>query len=285
MSVKIIIDSTVDMDPTIKKRFIVVPMSIYFDDIEYVDGVNIDHKQFYELLIESDVMPTTSQATPDAFDKAYAEVTAGGDEAVVITIASKLSGTYQSAVIAAAEYSGKVFVVDSCSASIGSAVLAQYALELADDGKTAEEISEILNRKRDDVCLIALLDTLEYLKKGGRISGAAAIAGGLLSLKPVIAINDGEIVTLGKARGSKMGNNLLVKEIEKAGGVDFDMPVVLGYTGLSDFLLEKYIADSEHIWHGSGEKLQKTVIGSVIGTHAGPGAIAAAFFKAGNANE
>jgi hypothetical protein len=118
-----------------------------------------------------------------------------------------------------------------------------------------------------------------YLKKGGRISSVAAIAGGLLNLKPVLGIRDGEILTLGKARGSKQGNNLLVKEIEKAGGVDFSMPVLLGYTGLSDVLLKKYMDDSAFLWEGRVDRLDYVPIGSVIGTHAGPGAVAVAFFK------
>ena len=128
-----------------------------------------------------------------------------------------------------------------------------------------------------------MLDTLEYLKKGGRISSAAAIAGGILSIKPVIAIQDGEICTLGKARGSKKGNNLLAAEIQKAGGVDFSKPLMLGYTGLSDALLNKYIEDSTDstaLWEGHREALRTTIVGSVVGTHAGPGAVAAAFFKA-----
>lgn len=282
MSVKIIIDSTADMAPEIKERFTIVPLHICFGETEYIDGVTIDHKQFYEMLIECDVIPTTSQASPDAFMSVFDEVVANGDEAVVITVASKLSGTYQSACIAASECGGKIFVIDSKSVSIGTAVLAQLALKLADEGKSAKEIAGILTAKVDDVLVVALLDTLEYLKKGGRISKTAAFAGGLLSIKPVMAVTDGEVVALGKARGSKQGNNLLVKEIEKAGGVDFSLPVILGYTGLSDHLLEKYVADSEFIWSGSEDALQRTVIGSVIGTHAGPGAIAVAFFKAGN---
>ncbi|MBO5645880.1 MAG: DegV family protein, partial [Clostridia bacterium] len=122
-------------------------------------------------------------------------------------------------------------------------------------------------------------DTLEYLKRGGRISGTVAFAGGLLNIKPVVSLVDGEIVVLGRARGSRQGNNLLVAEIDKAGGVDFDMPVLLGYTGISDLLLQKYVADSAALWQDSKESLRSTPIGSVIGTHAGPGAIAAAFFK------
>ena len=124
-----------------------------------------------------------------------------------------------------------------------------------------------------------MLDTLEYLKHGGRISKTVAFVGGVLNIKPVVCLEFGEIKMLGKARGSKQGNNLLVSEIQKAGGVDFSKPVLLGYTGLSDILLKKYIEDSSALWKNSGKELDYTVIGSVIGTHAGPGAVAAAFFK------
>ena len=100
-----------------------------------------------------------------------------------------------------------------------------------------------------------------------------------MKIKPVLSVTDGEINMLGKARGSKMGNNLLVQEIEKAGGVDFTMPVLLGYTGLSDAMLLKYIGDSKHLWESNVNEVHYTTIGSVIGTHAGPGAVAVAFFK------
>lgn len=126
---------------------------------------------------------------------------------------------------------------------------------------------------------MALVDTLEYLKKGGRISKAVAFAGGVLNIKPVLSVASGEINMLGKARGSKMGNNLLVQEIEKAGGVDFTMPLLLGYTGLSDAMLLKYIEDSKHLWEGNVREVHYSTIGSVIGTHVGPGAVAVAFFK------
>ncbi len=279
MSVRIIIDSTVDINPKLKNRFTIVPLTVHFGDEEYIDGVTITHKQFYEKLIESDVLPTTSQATPIAFADKFAEVAAAGDTAVVITIASKLSGTFQSAMLAAQDYEDKIFVVDSRTAAIGSGILAELALNMARGGASACEIFDALLKKRDKICLVALLDTLEYLKKGGRISKTAAFAGNLLSIKPVISVKDGEIHTLGKARGSKQGNNLLITEINNAGGVDFDLPLLLGYTGLSDAMLNKYIEDSALIWHDNIDALPTTVIGSVIGTHAGPGAVAVAFFK------
>lgn len=277
MRTRIIIDSTTDLAPELKGQVEIVPLSVCFGNEEYIDGITITHEEFYNKLIESDVLPTTSQATPAAFEKVFAEVAAAGDSAVVITVASQLSGTCQSARIAAEDYNN-IYVVDSGSVTLGAGILAEYALRCACSGMEAAQIAETLEVKKGDICLIAMLDTLEYLKKGGRISAAVAFAGGLLNIKPVINVKDGVINMLGKARGSRQGNNLLVQEIQKTGGIDFDMPILLGYSGLSDALLKKYIADSASLWENGVESLRYTSIGSVVGTHAGPGAIAAAFF-------
>lgn len=278
MNTRIIVDSTTDLMPEVKGRVSVVPLTVHFGDEEYIDGVTIDHKSFYEKLVETDVHPTTSQATPAAFMTEYEKVRAAGDSAVVITLSAKLSGTYQSAVIAAADFEN-IYVVDSASATIGAAVLTELALRYLDEGLEAKEIAARLEEEKKRILIVALLDTLEYLKRGGRISKTVAFAGAVLNIKPVIAVSDGEILVLGKARGSKMGNNLLDQEIEKAGGVDFSAPVLLGYTGLSDLLLRKYIEDSRRLWEEGLDEVRFTTIGSVIGTHAGPGAIAVAFFK------
>ena len=278
MNTRIIVDSTTDLMPEVKGRVSVVPLTVHFGDEEYIDGVTIDHKSFYEKLVETDVHPTTSQATPAAFMAEYEKVRAAGDSAVVITLSAKLSGTYQSAVIAAADFEN-IYVVDSASATIGAAVLTELALRYLDEGLEAKEIAARLEEEKKRILIVALLDTLEYLKRGGRISKTVAFAGAVLNIKPVIAVSDGEIMVLGKARGSKMGNNLLEQEIEKAGGVDFSAPVLLGYTGLSDLVLRKYIEDSRRLWEEGLDEVRFTTIGSVIGTHAGPGAIAVAFFK------
>ncbi len=274
MRVTIITDSTADLIPAVKAKVLTVPLTVHFGDTEYIDGITIDHRTFYEKLIETDVIPSTSQATPAAFAEKYALV----DSAVVITLSSALSGTYQSACIAA-EDRDNIFVVDSGSAAIGTGILVERAITLAEEGLDAAAIAARLEEEKKNICVVALVDTLEYLKKGGRISASVAFAGTLLNLKPVLAIREGEIHMLGKARGSRQGNNLLVQEIEKAGGVDFSRPLLLGYTGLSDHLLEKYIEDSRHLWEGGTDLLRTTMVGSVIGTHAGPGAVAVAFFR------
>lgn len=278
MGVRIIVDSTVDLMEEDKARVTTVPLTVCFGETEYVDGVTITHREFYEKLVESDVLPKTSQATPDAFARVFRQVAEAGDSAVVLTLSSKLSGTYQSAVIAASEYAD-IYVVDTGTVAIGSGILTHMALELREQGMPAEQLARELERQKRDICIVALVDTLEYLKKGGRLSAAAAFAGGLLNIKPVLSVEDGQIRVLGKARGSKQANNLLATQIRAVGGVDFSRPLLLGYTGLTDVYLKKYMQDCACLWEQSVESLSYTAVGSVIGTHAGPGAIAVAFFK------
>ncbi|MBQ2667792.1 MAG: DegV family protein [Clostridia bacterium] len=278
MKTRIIVDSTADLMPEYEKRVHIVPLTVRFGDEEFIDGVTIDNKTFYEKLIESDVLPTTSQATPEAFIGEFEKAKAAGEEAVVITLSSKFSGTYQSARIAAEDYE-HVYVVDGNTAAMGSGILIELACRMLDEGKSAAEIAKVLETEKEKIIVVALVDTLEYLKKGGRISKTVAFAGTMLNIKPVLSVIGGEIRMLGKARGSKMGNNLLMQEIDKAGGIDFTKPVLLGYSGISDALLRKYIEDSRHIWEGNLEEVRYTTLGSVIGTHAGPGAVVVAFFK------
>lgn len=280
MSVRIIVDSSTDVGEQYRSRIEVVPLTLHFGDQEYFDGVTIDKQEFYRKLVESDVLPTTSQATPAMFDSVFREVAAAGDSAVVICLSSKLSGTYQSACIAAEDYEN-IYVVDSLSVAIGTGVLAEYAVRCAEEGMPASLIASLVTQRREDICVIALLDTLEYLKKGGRISKTVAFAGGVLNIKPVVTVTEGEVTLIGKARGSRNGNNLLVEKIRQAGGVDFTLPVLLGYTGLSSALLDKYVEDSRELWKDALEETPRSLLCSVIGTHVGPGAVAAAFFKKG----
>ena len=163
--------------------------------------------------------------------------------------------------------------------SSGERILVERAVELMEQGMDAQAIATRLDQEKKDIRLVALLDTLEYLKRGGRVSASVAMVGGLLAIKPVVAVQEGEVVVLGKARGSKNGNNLLIQEIQKNGGVDFGRPYRLGYTGLNDSLLQKYIADSAALWTDHADRLPIGTVGGTIGTHVGPGAIAVAFFQ------
>ncbi len=277
--IRIITDSASDMPRSGFENLTVLPMSICFGDAEYWDGVTITNQEFYEKLIEGDILPTTSLVSPGAFEEAYQEAFSKGEKVVVITVSSKLSGTWQSAVLAAEDHPGDVFVVDSRNVTIGEQILVLLALELASQGLSPEEILRELEKQREKIHLLALLDTLEYLQKGGRISKSVAFVGGALSIKPVVTCRDGEIAIIGKARGSRNGSNFLMKEIESTAGVDFSKPIRLGYTGLTDVLLQKYIQDSKSLWEAHPGKLAVSHIGPTIGTHAGPGAIAVAFFE------
>lgn len=282
MRIRIITDSASDLRPPHRPEVTVLPMTITFGSEQFLDGVELSHRQFYEKLIEGEDLPTTSQIAPAQFEEAFRAAVEAGEAVVAVVLSAKLSGTYQSACIGAEGFGGKVRVVDSENASIGQHALVEYALRLKDAGLGFEEIVERLEADKKRIRLIALLDTLEYLKKGGRISKAAAMAGSLLSIKPVIAIQCGEVAILGKARGSKQGNNLLAEQIRQTGGIDFEKPFVLGYTGLSDAMLQKYIKDHESFWKSSVDGLETSSVGGTIGTHIGPGAIGVAFFSAGD---
>lgn len=277
MSIRIIIDSTTDIPEQVLHQVEVVPLTVSFGDEEYLDGIDLSRGDFYRKLEAGQILPKTSQPSPEEFAEVFQRIHEAGDEGVFISVASALSGTCQSAAIAAADYP-EISVVDSQNVAVGTGILAEYALLLISRGITREELTQKLEKKREDICLIAMLDTLEYLKRGGRISKTAALAGGILNIKPVITVKEGEILILGKARGAKKANNLLVELAEK-NGVDYSLPILLGYAGTSDELLQNYIHDSRKLWEGHVENLEYAQICSVVGTHTGPGAVAAAFFR------
>ncbi|MCR4897964.1 MAG: DegV family protein, partial [Acholeplasmatales bacterium] len=252
---------------------------VSFGDQEYLDGVNLTQKEFYEKLIETDTLPKTSQITPYRFTEAFEKLTENGDEVIVVTISSKLSNTYNSAVLAASEFEDKVYVVDSLSATAGEKILCLYALRLIKEGLNIKDIVNKLNEVKNKIRILAVVGTLEYLKKGGRISKATAFAGELLNIKPVISVEDGVVKLVGKARGSKKANNLLNELIDKKGSIDFSMPYTTLYSGLSDLMLKKYIEDEKHLWEDNTDNIPICNVGSTIGTHVGPGAIGVVFFS------
>ena len=283
MTVRIITDSGSDCLQGDHPQLDVLPLSVGFGTTIYQADVDLSRERFYELLVEGDEFPTTGQVNPYAFSQTIARAQEAGEDVVVITLSSKLSGTHQSACAAAAEAGGatEVHVVDTKSVTVGEHILVDYALRLVDEGRTAAEVAAAVEAAVDRVCVVGLLDTLEYLKRGGRISAAEGTVGELLSIKPVITIDDGEVAVLGKARGSKNGRNLLRQQVENAGGIDFSMPVMLGYSGLSDKLLRKYVKDSRSVWEGNiaEDDIPTLMVGATIGTHVGPGAVAVAFFR------
>lgn len=275
--VKIITDSASDLtkEEAAKLNVEVIPLIVRFGEKEYYDGVDLSSQEFFEKLVESSELPKTSQINSFRFSEVFENHKE--EDVVLITLSRKLSGTYQSACVAAEEHKN-VQVVDSENVTAGQKILVQLACRLRDQNKSAKEIADILNEEKKNIRLVALLDTLEYLKKGGRINAVTATIGTFLRVKPVVEILNGEVKLCGKAVGSLAGNNKLRQKIEKYNGANFDMPVSLAYSGLSDALLAKYVKDSGDIYP-EGFEFHYTHIGSTIGTHVGPGAIAVAFFK------
>lgn len=281
MGIKIMIDSASDISQAEadKMGLIFMPMEIRFDDEEYLDGVNLTPAEFYNKLTVAKSLPKTSLINQFRFEEAFENATKNGDEVICITISSKLSGTYQSACDASSKFNGKVFVIDSLNACIGERLLCQYALRLTMENKSAKEIANELNRAKKKINVMAMLDTLKYLKMGGRISATTAFIGGLLSIKPVIAVIEGEVKLIGKAMGSKKGNNLLNQLVDKKGGIDFSMPYGVIWSGNDKSMLEIYVKDSAHLWKDYTDHVPEYIVGSTIGTHIGPGAVGVAFFE------
>ena len=278
--VRILVDSGCDLtrEDARELKVELLPITVTFGEEEYLDGVSLTPREFYEKLIESDELPHTSQISPYTYGEHFKKYTEAGDTVVCLTLSSKLSGSYQSALMAAEDYEG-VLVVDTLNVCIGEQILVRLAARLRDAGTDAKGIASELERMRGKVQILGLLDTLEYLKRGGRISPAVAFAGEALGIKPVGSVVDGEVVMAGKARGSRNGNNLLRKLIEKTGGINFDLPCALGYTGLNDSLLRKYMADNADLYAGHVGEIPISAIGATIGTHVGPNCICVAFFS------
>lgn len=277
MAVRIITDSGSDILPGEMEGLIVLPLTIAFGNDVYHDGVDLSHEQFFDLLAESSENPTTGQVPPFRYKQAFDEVIAQGDEAVVITISSGVSGTWESACSAAAEYADKIHVVDSLHVSVGIRLLVEMGLRMAAEGATAQQIVDTLESSKSKIHFLALLDTLEYLRRGGRISNVSAALGTILAIKPVVTCTDGKIVVMDKPRGLKNGRNIIADLIRKDGGFDFDKPLCIGYTGNSDKPVRQFLDSCPDLWKDKGE-VPVSSIGATIGTHTGPGGFLLAYF-------
>ena len=257
----------------------VMPIHTRFGEQEYLDGVTLKPREFFEKLVETDEIPKTSQITPFEFEEEFDKWISAGESVLCITMSAGVSGTYHSACAAAEDFGDKVIVIDSRQFCISLYVLVEYACRLRDAGKTLQETAAAVEEAKKRVHVISVFATLEYLKLGGRISAAAAMAGNILSIKPVITIRKGVVEVIGKARGSKKANNMLVEFIEQMGGVDYNMPYCLGFTGFSEEVLLKYVDDNAARYKEAIKNITIVPVGATVGTYAGPGAVALAFFN------
>lgn len=279
MAIRIVTDSTSDI-PIEKQKELgidIVSLSVIFDSSKYTDGVDLKPKEFYEMLGRAEHLPTTSQVNPDGFHDLFKNYIDAGDDVIGIFISSKLSGTYQSAVIVQQMLdTDRIHIVDSKSATFGLALLVFEAIRQRDKGLPAEDIYEDLMLLRDRIQFYAAVDTLKYLKMGGRLSSSAAILGGMLNIKPLVSLVDGEVKSLDKARGQSAAFAIIAEKL-KVRPADKSYPVVFGHSDspkiMDDFI--KYISESSNV---TPDFICE--IGCVIGTHAGPGCVGLAYIPA-----
>lgn len=269
--IKFLVDSAADYpsDELYQKGIALCPMSISIGEESYIEGQNLARDQFYELLETSEAFPKTSQPSPQAFAEIFEEVKKTGDELICVLISSSLSGTYQSAMIAKdiVEYEN-IHIIDSHTATCCIKVLADYGLQLRDEGKNAQEIVMAMEELKHKIKVVAMVDTLEYLSRGGRLSKTAATVGEIAKIKPVITLsNDGNIEVIGKCIGKIKAMNFILKHLKKS-VIDTDFPIYSIYThGIEN--AEKFEGKLIEQNYRLKNRLQ---IGATIGTHVGGGA-------------
>lgn len=281
MSVRIMADSTSDIGPERAKEWGVtlIPLKVLFGEEEYLDGVDMQLEEFYQRLVASEKLPTTSQPDPEAFLTVFREAKAAGDDVVVVTISSNLSGTFQSASIAKemCKYEN-IYIIDSMQVTCTMLMMVRRAMELAGKGKSGKEIFDIIEGEKSHYRLYAAIGDLKYLEKGGRLSKVGAAAGSMLNLKPVITITEGGVVKLaGMGRGQNGAYGKMLKLIEADGGMDTSREICIGYTGDYEVLVpfKEYLKGKVDLSNSLESR-----IGTVIGTHGGPGcAVLGVFLK------
>jgi len=277
MPITIITDSTSDIPNDFVDRYgiIKVPLTVHFKDEEFKDGVDITPEQFFKKLVKSDKLPTTSQVTPAAFEDIYKRELEKGNSIISIHISSELSGTYQSAMLAKQTIgSDKISIVDSRTTTLALGAVVLKAAELALKGIDKDEIVREIEDYKNKVKIIIMVDTLEYLKKGGRLSGTQAMIGGILNIKPILTIEDGKVVVIDKVRGSKKALKEII-EIMKIKGHDIGSQTIGVVNAICPETVDELIRLIKEEF-GTSEFIENSV-GSVIATHAGPGAFGIIF--------
>ena len=280
--IRIITDSASDIpnNDSIPANLSIMPLTIFFGEEEYLDGKTITNEEYYNKLTGGDILPKTSQVTPYDFEQEIQKAIDNGEKVIVITLSSGLSGTYQSACIAASNFDKDVAVIDSFMATVSEQILVKYALQLIEQGMEYDKIVETLENDKKKIKLVGPLDTLEYLKKGGRISAAAAVFGSALSIKPIITVIEGKVEVIAKARGRRNAIETTLKIVrDSETGIDFDKPYAVGYSGNDKDMLNIFIESSKTNGNVNIENWPVVSIGSTIGTYTGPDSIIFGYFE------
>ncbi|MFV0529120.1 MAG: DegV family protein [Lachnospiraceae bacterium] len=278
MAIQIITDSTSDITQDKGKELgiTIVPLQVIFGEETYYDGIEIDSDGFFDKLTKSSHLPQTSQPSPETFVELFQKFKDAGDEIIVITISSKMSGTVQSAMIAKdmVKYD-KIYIIDSLQVMATLQLLVYHAVELRDQGVSAAEIAKSVLEKREKVRIYVVIMDITYLKKGGRLTGASAIASSILHLNPIVSVIGGEVVAVGVGRGVNDTCKKIGKLIKADGGRDESMPYNVVYAGDPADAVPFEEALKNKLGYVGGSICQ---MGPVVGTHGGPGACAVGVF-------
>lgn len=279
MNIKLVTDSTADIPQEALEQYgiEVVPLKVHFGEEEFIDSVTIHSQEFYEKLAQSNVMPTTSQPSPVEFLEVYKKLMADDPDVCIISIhlSANLSGTYQSAVLAKSlleDEAANITIIDSKSASYGIGMLVIAAAQAIAQGKSLDEVIEEVYALRNDMRLYFLVDTLEYLQKGGRIGKAASIVGSLLNVKPILSLDqEGEVVSVDRVRGHKKALGRIIELLQQDFAPGQPLSLTVAHSNAKDYAEEVSALMKEHF---TIEQLLYTSLSPVIGTHTGPGTIA-----------
>ena len=277
MAVRIITDGSCDIELSEQEALgiDILPLRVSFGDEEYLEGVNLTRDEFYTKIRTASSLPKTTQISPADFEEKLAPYVAAGDEIVIVPISKELSGTYHSACIARESFDGAaIYVVDTCNVTFGLALFVRRAVALREQGASARQIAEKLEELRPKARLYALVSDLKYLRMGGRLSGAAAMAGSLLGIKPIIAIEDGKVINIDKVRGQAAALEKVVEYAEQA-GLKGDVPCIFGHSDAPDLVQTLCELATERL---GLTDTRLSGIGPVVGTHAGPGCTGVVFF-------
>ena len=277
--IKILVDSSSDFrfEDAHKLNMEFVPITISLNGKDYLDGINLDRNEFYELIRTTPDFPKTSQPSPHEFERYFKEAKNNNDEIICILLSSELSGTCQSANLARNMVGyDKIHIIDSLSATVPIGVMVNYALKLVEDGFTATEIVSKINEIKSKIKLIACVDTLEYLFKGGRLSRTSAIVGEIANIKPIITLtNEGTVEVIGKCIGRIKALNQITKSVS-LDSINSDFPIHTIYTyGTENCEKLEEKLEKEGIIPTS--RLQ---VGPTIGAHIGAGAFGIVYVEA-----
>ena len=279
MPIRIVVDSSADFDRTEAKRLNIdiVPMSIQFGDQSFLDGISLSKADFYKQLSEGSANPYTAQPAPSDFLPYLQAAKEAGDEVLIITISSVLSGTYQSAVISKTmcDYS-PIYIIDSLTATAGIQILAEEACRLRDLRYSAAQITQELENLKPHIRIFAIVDTLEYLRRGGRLSNFQAGLGTVTKLKPVLTVREGSVVVVGKSFGQTAAMKQMLKFLDSH-------PISDNYPAIAltsdDPTRENALIHGLNVQSGLPKILRHCSIGPTIGAHFGPGAVGIAYVE------